>query len=159
MAVERKETEKLVDELMKMNIPAYEPSANHIQLSNTGIISRYTKIIVVLQQCIISNSLPAYIDIHIANINMETRCGYSLVYQPKPSKTKQQWVRETRLAWIVGNAFTKIQSICIRRCQYTCTYIIIHSHKALAVRILTSASSAASLAVLHEKGRQLKTLK
>ena len=43
MAVERKETEKLVDELMKMNIPAYEPSANHIQLSNTGIITRYTK--------------------------------------------------------------------------------------------------------------------
>ena len=114
MAVERKETEKLVDELMKMIIPAYKPSANHIQLSNTGIITRYTKIIIVSQQCVIDNPLPAYIDIHITNINMETRRGYSLVCRPKPSKTKHQWVWETRLAWIVGNAFTKIQSICIR---------------------------------------------
>lgn len=37
MAVERKETEKLMDELMKMNIPAYHPSANHVQLVEKGI--------------------------------------------------------------------------------------------------------------------------
>ena len=38
MAVERKETEKLIDELMKMNIPAYKPSANHVQLTDAGIL-------------------------------------------------------------------------------------------------------------------------
>ena len=85
MAVERKNTEKLIDELMKMDIPAYKPSANHIQLSDTGIITRYTKIIIVSQQCVISNSLPAYIDIHITNINMETSCLKS----EKLEKTKR----------------------------------------------------------------------
>ena len=37
MAVERKNTEKLIDELMVMDIPAYKPSANHVQLTDTGI--------------------------------------------------------------------------------------------------------------------------
>ena len=39
VAVEREETEKLIGELMKMDIiPKYKPSANHVQLSHTGLI-------------------------------------------------------------------------------------------------------------------------
>ena len=37
MVVERKDTEKLIEELMKMDIPAYKPSANHVQLTDAGI--------------------------------------------------------------------------------------------------------------------------
>ena len=40
VAVEREETEKPIGELMKMDIPKYKPSANHVQLSHTGLIIR-----------------------------------------------------------------------------------------------------------------------
>ena len=37
LSVKTKETEKLIDELMKMGVPAYKPSANHVQLTDSGI--------------------------------------------------------------------------------------------------------------------------
>mgnify|MGYP001803606792 CR=1 FL=1 len=114
MAVERKDTEKLVDELMKMNIPAYEPSANHVQLSNTGIITRYTKIIIIIIINAFTNLLPPHIDIHIANMKIET----SLICHTNPKPQKQNNSRYCRpLGWLIGNAFTKIHDICIRWCQ------------------------------------------
>ena len=50
MAVERKDTEKLVDTLMKMNIPAYKPSANHVQLTDAGNLStlQHTVLVTIL---------------------------------------------------------------------------------------------------------------
>ena len=50
MVVEREDTEKLIDELMKMDIPTYKPSANHVQLTDAGILStlQHTALVTIL---------------------------------------------------------------------------------------------------------------
>ena len=50
VAVERKDTEKLIVELMNMDIPAYEPSANHVQLTDAGNLStlQHTVLVTIL---------------------------------------------------------------------------------------------------------------
>ena len=44
-----KETESLVEELMKMKIPDYKPSSNHVHLSDKGIFTFVSLIQALLQ--------------------------------------------------------------------------------------------------------------
>ena len=47
-----KDTEKLIDELMKIQIPQYKPSSNHVELSTLGKLCSLTALSVYLLQMI-----------------------------------------------------------------------------------------------------------
>ena len=63
-----KETESLVEELMKMKIPDYKPSCNHVHLSDKGIsnfVSQVPGLTIFLEPLIINHTLILLHHLHI----------------------------------------------------------------------------------------------